>query len=167
MYLFAAFVIIPILEIALLIRVGSWIGAWETIGLVVLTAIAGTALMRAQGFQILARAEATMAQGGFPAHELFDGICLLVAGVLLLTPGFVTDAVGLALLVPGLRAVVGRAIWRAMSRSGTVRTHLHVQAGYETERGANGPDVKGEILEGEYTEIRDEPRGDNDDDVKP
>jgi UPF0716 protein FxsA len=166
MYLFAAFVIIPILEIALLIRVGGWIGVWETVGLVVLTAIVGTALLRAQGFQILARAEATMARGGFPARELFDGICVLIAGVLLLTPGFVTDAVGLALLVPGLRAVVGRGIWRAMSRSGTVRTHLHFEAGYETEGDANGPDVKGEILEGEYTEVRDEPPGDEHDGTK-
>lgn len=160
MILLLAFVIVPILEIALLIQVGGWIGAWETIGLVILTAVVGTVLFRTQGFMVLARAQDTLARGGFPAQELFDGVCILVAGVLLLTPGFMTDALGLVLLVPGLRNVIGRAAWRVLLRWGRVEMRFHT-TGFDarpSERGAPGDDV----IEGEYSEVRPRP-GDPDD----
>lgn len=146
MILLLAFIIIPIIEIALLIHVGSLIGTWQTIGLVILTAVVGTALVRAQGFQILMRTQEVMARGEFPAEELFDGICVLVAGVLLLTPGFVTDALGLSLLVPGLRVWIGRALWRMVLASGHVR--MHVSGDF---RGAGWDTPDDNVIEGEYS----------------
>ncbi len=102
--LFAVFVGVPILEIALFIQVGGLIGLVPTLAIVVLTALIGTALMRAQGLQALESLRRTLEGGGNPVSPIAHGALILVAGVLLLTPGFFTDAVGLALLVPPIRA---------------------------------------------------------------
>ncbi len=147
MVLLLAFIIVPIAEIALLVHVGGLIGAWQTIGLVVLTAAIGTALFRAQGFRVMMRAQDILAQGGFPAKELFDGICVLLAGVLLLTPGFVTDALGLALLVPGLRVRIGRILWHLVRRSGNFE--MHVGGSHGTWHHASDDNV----IEGEFSEV--------------
>ncbi|TDI65118.1 MAG: FxsA family protein [Alphaproteobacteria bacterium] len=147
MVLLLAFIIVPIAEIALLVHVGGLIGAWQTIGLVVLTAAIGTALFRAQGFRVMMRAQDILAQGGFPAKELFDGICVLLAGVLLLTPGFVTDALGLALLVPGLRVRIGRILWHLVRRSGNFE--MHVGGSHGTWSHASDDNV----IEGEFSEV--------------
>ena len=97
------FLVVPLAEIYLLIEVGSVIGAVATVGLVVLTAVVGAALMRAQGLATLLRARASMAKGELPALELLEGAVILVAGALLLTPGFITDATGFACLIPSVR----------------------------------------------------------------
>ena len=147
-----AFILVPIAEIAVLVHVGGLIGTWQTIGLVVLTAAVGTALFRAQGFRILMRTQDVLAQGGFPAKELFDGICVLVAGVLLLTPGFITDALGLALLVPGLRVWIGRALWHLVQRSG--RFQMHMGGGSYT----TGPHAsEDDFIEGEFSTFTEDP----------
>ena len=151
MILLLAFIIVPIVEVALLIKVGGWIGGWETIGLIILTAAIGTALFRAQGFSVLARAQDVLARGGFPAEELFDGICILIAGVLLLTPGFVTDGLGLMLLVPGLRNVIAGLLWRSLQRSGQFEMHVG-GTGFARPRHMQDDDV----IEGEYREVRPE-----------
>lgn len=104
--LFLAFVSIPIIEIALFLQVGGLIGTWPTIGIVIATAIAGTVLLRTQGFAVLARGEASMAAGRVPVGEVFDGVCLLLAGALLLTPGFLTDTLGLLLMLPPMRKLL-------------------------------------------------------------
>ena len=148
MILLLAFIIVPIAEIALLIHVGGWIGGWETVGLVILTAVVGTALFRAQGLNVLVRAQDTLARGGFPADELFDGICILIAGVLLLTPGFVTDGFGLALLVPGLRPIIARLFWQMALRSSRFEMHVH---GAEFHYGPGAGDDG--VIEGEYSEV--------------
>lgn len=151
MILLLAFIVVPIVEIALLVHVGGWIGTWETVGLVVLTAVIGTALFRAQGFAVLARAQNTLALGQFPAEELFDGLCIVIAGVLLLTPGFVTDGLGLALLVPGLRTWIGRALWHQLLRSH--RFEVRVGAG-GFPPGPDAPEPRGgEVIEGEFSEV--------------
>jgi UPF0716 protein FxsA len=121
-YFLAIFVAMPIIEIAVFIQAGELIGLWPTIGVVVLTAIIGTSLMRAQGLQTLAKAQRQMDQGEMPIGALFDGICILVAGVLLLTPGFVTDTFGFLLLVPPLRQLVGAKVIMKLVQSGNVRT---------------------------------------------
>ncbi len=97
---------VPIGEIAVLIKVGKVIGFWETIGAVILTALIGTHLLRRQGLAVLKKAQASMDENRFPVDEVFDGLCLLFAGALLLTPGFITDAIGLALFVAPFRAVL-------------------------------------------------------------
>lgn len=91
------------LEIYLLIKVGSVIGALPTVGLVVFTAVLGAWLIRLQGFSTLARVRSTMERGGIPAVEMLEGAVLMVAGALLLTPGFFTDTLGFLCLIPPLR----------------------------------------------------------------
>ena len=97
------FILMPIVEIAVLIQVGSAIGALSTIAIVVLTAILGTVMLRQQGLSTLARARQRLDAGEMPALQLVEGLLLLVGGVLLLTPGFVTDAIGFACLIPFTR----------------------------------------------------------------
>ena len=101
--LLVLFLVVPLGEIYLLIKVGSTVGAAATIGLVVLTAVIGAALMRAQGLATLFRARSAMARGEVPALELMEGAVILVAGALLLTPGFITDTAGFLCLIPALR----------------------------------------------------------------
>jgi UPF0716 protein FxsA len=107
--LFAVFLIVPLIEVWLLVTVGSLIGAGWTIFLVVLTAILGAALVRVQGLSTFARSQDLLRQGELPAVELLEGAALLIAGALLLTPGFLTDTVGFLLLVPPLRRRVIQA----------------------------------------------------------
>lgn len=97
------FLLIPIIEIYLLIEVGSAIGAFPTIFLVVFTAVVGAALLRWQGFTTFQRVREAMARGEVPAIEMMEGVVLLICGALLLTPGFFTDAVGFLCLIPAVR----------------------------------------------------------------
>jgi UPF0716 protein FxsA len=104
--LFILFLLVPLVEIFFLIQVGQVIGAGWTIFLVVATAVIGAFLLRLQGFQTLHRAQRTMQQGQLPATEMLEGLCLLVSGALLLTPGFVTDTMGFLLLMPPVRQLM-------------------------------------------------------------
>lgn len=105
------FVGVPLMELYLLIQVGSEIGALPTIGLTVLTAVIGAALVRVQGFGVVMRVRAEMDRGEVPALPMMDGALLLAAGLMLLLPGFFTDALGFLLLVPPLRRVlIGRLV---------------------------------------------------------
>jgi len=102
------FFLTPIIEMYLLIRVGGYIGAWPTIGLVMLTAVVGVSLLRVQGLSTLTRGMGRLEGGELPAREMAEGILLAVAGALLITPGFFTDAAGFLILVPPVRAAVAR-----------------------------------------------------------
>ena len=99
--------VIPILEIAVFIMVGNLIGLWPTLGLVLVTAILGTLLLRRQGLDTLARIQAETRAGRVPARELVNGLMIAIAGVLLLTPGLVTDTLGFLLFIPAIR----NAVW--------------------------------------------------------
>jgi UPF0716 protein FxsA len=110
---FLIFVATPIVEMYLLIEVGGYIGAPATIALVMLTALIGITLLRRQGLATLTRGVTRMQQGEVPAQEMAEAILLGIAGALLLTPGFVTDGVGFALLTPGIRQ---RLIVRVLAR---------------------------------------------------
>lgn len=92
------FIAVPVIEIALFIQVGGILGLWPTIAIILITAIVGASLVRQQGLQTLLSMQQKVQQGQLPAKEMVDGIMLAVAGVLLLTPGFMTDALGFALL---------------------------------------------------------------------
>jgi UPF0716 protein FxsA len=108
---FLLFVGVPLIELYFLIQVGSEIGALPTIGLSILTAVIGAGLVRMQGFGILMRVRDAADRGEVPALEMLDGALILVAGVVLLLPGFFTDAVGFLLLVPPLRRLlIGRFV---------------------------------------------------------
>ncbi len=108
--LFILFLTIPLLEIYLLIQVGEVIGALPTVFMVVFTAVLGVALLRWQGLMTLTRVQTAMARGELPATAMIEGVFLLLAGALLLTPGFFTDAIGFALLVPPLRRALAQSL---------------------------------------------------------
>jgi UPF0716 protein FxsA len=106
--LFLLFLLVPLVEIYFLIKVGNVIGAVPTIALVVFTALLGAMLLRFQGLVTLTRSRQVLAQGQVPALEMLEGVLLVFAGALLLTPGFVTDAIGFVFLVPPLRQALIR-----------------------------------------------------------
>jgi UPF0716 protein FxsA len=113
--LFVAFLLIPIVEIYLLIKVGSIIGAFPTVFLVVFTAVLGAALLRRQGLATLRQAQETMGRGELPAVAVLEGVVLLISGALLLTPGFFTDTLGFLGLIPPLRrALVVKLLERGL-----------------------------------------------------
>lgn len=115
--LFLIFVVTPIVELAVIVQVAGSTGVMNTIGLLVLVSLVGAWLVRREGLGILRRAQAELAKGRMPGRELVDGLLVLLAGALMLTPGFVTDAVGLALLLPPVRAVLRLVATRRLSRS--------------------------------------------------
>lgn len=108
------FIVVPIVEIGLFIQVGGFLGLWPTIGLVLITAFAGASLVRSQGLQTLMSVQNRMQQGELPAQQIFEGVMLAVAGVLLLTPGFMTDALGMLVLLPAPRAVIAKYLMSKM-----------------------------------------------------
>ena len=112
MFFLALFFLLPLAELMLLMEVGGLIGGWETVGVCLLTAFLGGALARRQGMEVLLRMRTSVHQGQLPAAELIDSVFIVVAGLLLMTPGFVTDTVGLLLLTPPLRAVARPALIR-------------------------------------------------------
>ena len=156
MWLFIPFVLVPIIEIALFIQVGGAIGLWPTLAIVVLTALAGTILVRAQGLATLARLQNSLRGGENPTGPIAHGALILVSGVLLLTPGFFTDGVGFALLVPPVRNALIRYGAARLAGNftvvGTVRKETYtgsdqpIDVDYEdltdeeedTQRGASG-----------------------------
>jgi UPF0716 protein FxsA len=104
------FTVVPLVELGLLIELGRVIGLAPTIAIVVLTGFAGAALARWQGLATLRKVQTDMAQGRVPGEALVDGLLILVAGAVLLTPGLLTDALGFLLLIPPTRAVVRRSL---------------------------------------------------------
>lgn len=141
------FIAIPILEIAVLIQAGSLIGVLPTVSLVVLTAVVGVALLRVQGLQTLREVQAGLARGELPGVALLEGVMLLFAGALLLTPGFVTDTFGFLLLTPPLR----RAIARAILARGVIVAHGGPGRHHDTPGG-------GRVIDGEAHRV-DPPEG--------
>ncbi|MCH8237188.1 MAG: FxsA family protein [Proteobacteria bacterium] len=137
-------IVVPIAEIALFIEVGGFIGFWPTMGIIILTALAGTALLRRQGLAVLRKAQASLEENRFPIDVVFDGLCLLVAGVFLLTPGFFTDTVGLLLFVPPVRAAIGRALARGLAARGGMEIH---------GAGLFSGSRPGNVIDGEFQDI--------------
>ena len=126
MLVFILFLVVPFVEIYLLVEIGARIGAPWTILLVVMTAIVGAWLVRVQGLATWRRFQASLARHEVPATALIEGLFLLIAGALLLTPGFFTDAVGFACLIPPLRRTLirlflRRGLWKATQDSAQSR----------------------------------------------
>lgn len=125
--IFVFFLIIPLAEIWFLIKVGGVVGAGWTIFLVVFTAVVGAGLVRVQGLSTLNRIQQSMQQGQMPAMAMFEGLALFLAGALLLTPGFFTDAIGFSLLIPPLR--------RLMVKSILMKSVIKMRPGSDIKRG--------------------------------
>ncbi len=142
------FITLPIVEMFILIEVGSKIGALPTIGLVVLTATVGIWLLRLEGMATLARVQEKLSRGELPETELLEGIMLLIGGALLLTPGFVTDSIGFACILPGLRRPIARWLMRRglLGAVNIVRTRSNA--------GGSG----GTIIDGEFSSENQNPQ---------
>lgn len=143
MWLFVPFVLVPLIEIALFIQVGGWIGLWPTLAIVVVTAIVGTALVRQQGVRAIQELRGSINALRDPTEPLAHGAMILIAGALLLTPGFFTDAVGFSLLLPPVRSSAYR--W--------LRKRVKVQRfSYGRPEDDRGP-VRPDIIDGDYYEV--------------
>ena len=152
MWLLLLFIGVPLLEIALFIQVGGFIGLWPTLLIVVLTAMAGTYLVRKQGLAQIAEVQRTFEQLNDPTRPLAHGAMILASGLLLLTPGFFTDAVGFALLIPGVRDAVMRYVRSRIN----VRSFTMGDATRQPRRPADD-----RVIEGDYVEMprREGPSG--------
>lgn len=152
--LFFLFVIIPIIEIAVLMQVGAWLGAWPTIAIVVITAWLGAKNVKQQGIATLQSVQDKMAQGEAPSDEIVAGLLLLVAGVLLVTPGFVTDFFGLSLLIPQVRRGLINAVQSQLTQHSVVQTQQftfhHQQHSFDQKVEKETPQSGGKTLEGEF-----------------
>ncbi len=104
--IFPVFIIVPLLELAILIKLGSVIGVWETVWIVVATAVVGASLARRQGVAVLMSIQNDLNAGRMPSQSLMDGLMILVGGIVLLTPGLLTDIAGFFLLVPQTRKLI-------------------------------------------------------------
>lgn len=108
--------IVPALEIGLFVWAGGYIGPWWLIFLIILTGVVGAWLAKQQGLDTINKARQSMAMGYAPQEEIFDGLCVIIGGVLLLTPGFVTDSVGLILLIPYTRRPIKQWMKKILQR---------------------------------------------------
>jgi UPF0716 protein FxsA len=128
--LFLLFTLVPLVELYLLIRLGTYIGAVDTIAIVILTGLLGGLLAKSQGLAVIDRMRTELNQGRPPAESLFDGLLILMAGAMLITPGLLTDGLGLLLLIPWSRQAfkswLGRKIQERISEGEIhISTHLH------------------------------------------
>ena len=155
MWLLIAFIAVPLIEITLFIQVGGAIGLGWTLAVVVLTAILGTWLVRSQGAIAMGQLRSSFSDLRDPTEPLVHGAMILLSGALLLTPGFFTDAVGFAFLIPRFRAAAYRAI----------RDRVNIQS-FGTPGGGMGPrpgaqggrDPRGDVIDGDFHEIPEQPR---------
>lgn len=143
-FLFLVFICVPIVEIGIFIQVGDWLGVWPTLALIVLTAAIGVAMLKQQGLQTLTRARSRMARQELPAEELAEGVMLAFSGALLLTPGFFTDTIGFALLVPIVR--------RSLLGVVVARQHIFMASSYRQ------PSNDDDVIDGEFEEIPSNPK---------
>ena len=139
MWLLIAFIAVPIIEIALFIQIGGFLGLFPTLAIVVLTAIAGTYLVRAQGLSVLSQLQSRFREMNDPSEPLVHGAMILFSGALLLTPGFFTDFIGFLLLIPNVRAAIFQK----------VRERINMQkANFETRFSSSQ-----NVYEGEYEPV--------------
>ena len=166
------FICVPIIEIGLFIQVGDVLGLWPTIGLVLLTAFVGASLVRSQGIQTLLSVQSRLHHGEIPAQQILEGVMLAVSGVLLLTPGFMTDAMGMVVLLPAPRAMLakylmGKVVVKAMGNNGFTAqggfgSHNEFYSGSQQQGHQHNPfsSEDGKTFEGEF-ERKDQDDKDN------
>lgn len=158
---------VPLIELALLIKLGQWIGLWPTVGIVIATALLGATVLHRQGLNAMRRAVDMTERGSPPLEPVVDGVFLLVAGLFLLTPGLLTDLAGLALLVPALRRRIATTAFAMLMRRATVDVHVsrygraRQQSPWPTNP-ARPPKTDSAVIEGEFERLdeRDAPKRD-------
>ena len=149
MWLFVAFLAVPLIEIALFIQIGGWIGLWPTLAIVVLTAILGTWLVRTQGAMAIGQLRTSFSRLDDPTEPLAHGAMILIAGALLLTPGFFTDAVGFSLLAPPIR----KALFEYLRKRITVRRFEMGPDGPRDTTARPHPTREADVIDGEFEEV--------------
>ena len=148
--IFPIFVVVTLAEIYVLVSVGDAIGAWSTILLVVITALIGSTLLKQQGWSIMAKAQQNIAEGKTPALEMLEGVVILVSGVLLLTPGFITDGLGLLGLMPWSRSYfINHFLEKNAERVFSKKNSVFINKGENSETKKTNKD---ETIEGEFWE---------------
>lgn len=170
-------VAVPLLELALLIKMGQWIGFWPTIFIIVVTAGIGTTILYSQGFAAARRGVETMNSGRIPIEPVVDGLMLMVAGTLLLAPGLMTDILGLLLLIPPVRRWLGAAGFRRMMAAGTLQTTVFTTEHRSEDGDAPAKDTAtsdpsprrsargaGPVIDGEFKRIEEKPKSPKNDD---
>ncbi|WP_299936338.1 FxsA family protein [uncultured Pelagimonas sp.] len=156
MWLFIAFLAVPLIEIGLFIQVGGAIGLWPTLAIVVLTAILGTFLVRTQGINAINNLQNSFSRLEDPSEPLAHGAMILISGALLLTPGFFTDAVGFALLMPPVRsAVFAWAKKRVKVSQFEMGGEFHTYQSGPAQRPNPGIKPSEDVVEGEFSEVPD------------
>ena len=149
------FIAVPLLEIALLIKVGTIIDFWPTLTLVIMTAVIGTAIMQRQGLKALMKAQSSMSRGQLPVEPVIDGAFLLVAGAFLLTPGLITDSIGFLFLIPPFRRWFARWAFRRFMKGGKARATVFTQSWEEKPVGGSGT-ARDENASHRYSPDRDD-----------
>ena len=148
--IFPIFVVVTLAEIYVLVSVGGAIGAWSTILLVIITALIGSTLLKQQGWSIMAKAQQSIAEGRTPALEMLEGVVILVSGVLLLTPGFITDGLGLLGLMPwSRRYFINHFLEKNAERVFSQRNSVFIN---RTKNSESKTAHKDEPIEGEFWE---------------
>lgn len=159
--LMALFITVPLVELAILLRLGRAIGFLPSLAVVVITGIIGAALARREGLKVLVRIRDDLAAQVEPSESILDGVCVLAAGLMLVTPGILTDACGFALLIPQVRGILRRRIMREFAGR---FTHVHISTGPTfvdvagTSCDANEPD-EDETNPPKLDPMLEEPRG--------
>lgn len=163
---FALFMLVPIIEIIGFMQIGSLIGLWPTLGIVILTAIAGSMLLRHQGMTVLFRTQSMIQEGKIPVDEMIDGICLAIAGALLLTPGFFTDIFGFLLFIPPFRRTLAKSFFKKYILPRTTifangvpfpgdeanQNHKDIFEDQNNNMSGFDDEASGPIIDGEFTE---------------
>jgi|TARA_B110000444_G_scaffold40266_1_gene36070 UPF0716 protein FxsA len=147
MWLFVLFIAVPIIEIALFIQIGGFLGFWVTMLIVILTAIIGTRLVKSQGLNAIKDVQNSFINGGNTANSLINGALILVAGVLLLTPGFFTDFIGLTFLFPSTRS------WWIKYGKKYFKNRILFNAGSYQESQAENTSTQQDIIDADYTDL--------------
>lgn len=165
------FLLLPILEIVGFIQVGDWIGAGPTIGLLLLSAVIGVLLIRHRGLASLSRVQGAALQGDAALSGLLDGVCVVIAGILLIIPGFLSDLLALVLLIPPLRRLMGRWLvgrlaagnaFQVFGSAGFSQTPGGFQPGSGSGSGAGsgpaGPSFQAQpgVIDGDYQDVSDQ-----------
>jgi UPF0716 protein FxsA len=155
--LFILFAVLPIVEIAILINVGEQIGGWYTVAIVVLTAFFGARLVKQEGLSTLTQAQQKMQTGQMPGQEMAEGLLLVIAGVLLVTPGFVTDGIGFLLSLPVTRPLIAKGLMKHMSVNmvnPSFQGEFSQQA-HSDQHTNQSQEQSGEVFEGEFVDKDD------------
>ena len=159
---------VPTLEIFVFIEVGGKIGLFNTLAIVFVTAAMGAYLLRRQGLSVLNRVQQNLAANQLPVNEIFDGVFLLIAGVLLLTPGFVTDGVGFLLFVPPLRLLLRHGILRYLSKKGHTQAWSNTNPNKPQQHSHADASQSDIIIDGDFEEINSDQKGlENNSDLAP